>query len=813
MSYGYFSEDGREFIITRPDTPRPWTNCLTNGTYCSVISQTGGGYSFIGGPGFDRITRADPDMGTFDRPGRYIYIRDNVSGEYFNIGWQPVKKTPEWFECRHSPGVTTIASSNNGIEGKITYFVPLDDNIEIWKVCIKNNRKEQADLSIFTYVEWVLGNFSDDLQERQLSNLFNEAHFHDNYIVGTKRAWRKPDSASMTIRETKPAGGARFIPESMGSNQSWGKFAFIALSVPVHGFDCDREAFIGKYGDISKPQAVERGECSNSEAYGRDAVGVLQTRTVIQPGQEISFEVLLGIALHEADPSGIFERYADPGFVDEKLDAVKSYWERHLSITTVTTPDAELNRSLNIWDKYQSWVSLKTRGMATYARGGASLIGFKESCQDLLAVLPIDQDYAVHRLVEMLQHQYRDGSVMHYWEARSDVGTPTGHLDDMLWLVYAIVCYLKESGNLGFLNDRVKYYYSQSPATVFEHMSKALDFCLTQLSPRGLSLLGPGDWDDTLDAAGREGTGESVLTSQMLCWMLKEAVEIAKAVGDKSKTKVWANKANEISKRINEFAWDGEWYIRAFDDDGNPIGSKDYTEGTIFLNTQSLAVISGTAPYDRETRAMQSVFERLETDSGLSLLQPVYMKPDREIGTLTRIAPGMRQNGGVSTISACWAIKAECILGHGDRAFEILKKSVYPTTSNDQDRFASEPYLHVDYISGPDSDRPGEGSFAWTPAVSAWAWRTCIDWICGVRPEYNGLKIDPCIPSDWKEYSLVRPFQGATYEITVHNPEGLQKGTAEITVDGKKIPDNSLIKPLGDGKVHIIDVTLSKTSA
>lgn len=808
MDYGRFSEDGRSFIITRPDTPRPWFNCLTNANYSAIISQTGGGYSFIGGPGYDRITRADPDMAASDRPGRYVFVRDNISGEFFSIGWQPTRRTPDAFECRHTQGITTVASMNLGIAGRILFFVPLEDNLEIWRVRIENRRDEPADLSVFTYVEWVLGTCTDDLENRELSNLFNEVSFQDNYIYATKRAWTRPDTASVTLREMKTAGGPKFLPETLSSNQGWGKYAFIALSVPVDGFDCDRRAFLGRYGGLAHPRVVEEGQCTNSDGDGRDAVGVLQARFVIPPGEKADFDVFLGITLHADDPSGIVARYGEPGEVDARLDAVTRYWDAYTSKVTVDTPDPDLNRAINIWDKYQSWTSVRTYGMISPTKGGASVIGFRENCFDLLGILPMDTEFSKLRTGGLIQHQYRDGSTVHCWEARSDVGIRTGHLDDPLWLVFAIISYIKESGDFGFLDERIKYYYSQSPATVYEHMTKALDFCLSQLSPRGLALIGPGDWNEALDEVGSDGKGESVLTSQILCWLLPEAVEIAKMGNDRGHVRTWTSRAADIKARLNELAWDGGWYIRATTDRGEAVGGKSSAAGKVYLTPQAWGVISEVASGERAVQVMDAVRDKLDTRYGPALLRPAYRKADRNIGTITRLSPGARENGGIFTLAACWAVIAECMLGHGGRAYELYRKSMYVARSEDSERYAVEPYVHAEHLFGPDSTCFGEGMFTWTAGAAAWMWRTCIDWICGVHPDYKGLRIDPCIPPDWTEFSVIRPYRDAVYRVIVHNPDGVEHGVRQITVDGKKSDPHALIPDFRDRSVHEVVVTM-----
>ncbi|MBI2844738.1 MAG: glycosyl transferase family 36 [Armatimonadetes bacterium] len=806
MKYGQFTEDGREFVILRPDTPRPWVNCLTNGAYCAIISQTGGGFSFIGGAGYDRITRADPDFTTSDRPGRYVFVRDNDTGDYFSIGWKPVCGDPEWFECRHAPGLTSVASRNLGLFGRILFFVPLEDNLEFWRVRLRNERDKAVDLSVFTYVEWVLGNFAEDLEERETSNLFTEAGFHDNYIVATKRLWRRPDSASIIVRQAKTPGDVRFMPETVSANQGWGKYAFIALSVPVDGFDCDRQTFIGRHGHLGRPQVLDGGDCTNSDGVGRDAVGVLQARFHLQPGETVEFDAILGITLNEWDPSGIVARYSEPGQVEGKLQSIVSYWDSYTAKVTVSTPDEDINRSVNIWDKYQSWVSSRSFGLASPSRNTS--IGFRENCFHLLGALPMDSEFSKSHTVYLMQHQYRDGSTLHTWEPRSDVGVRTGQLDDPLWLVFAITSYLKETGDLDFLNDRVKYYFSRGPATVYEHVIKAIDYCLSQVSPRGLLLIGPGDWEDGLDQAGSEGRGESVLSSQLMCFVLGEAARVGELRADRARARAWRRKADEIRSRLAEVAWDGEWFLRAIDDGSAPVGSGSNLAGQIYLNPQSWAVIAGTADGDSALSAMNSVRERLETPFGPALLLPAYPAPDRSLGTITRYIPGAGTNGGIDTLAVCWAVIAECLLGRGARAFETFKKLLYTSRSSEIDRYSVEPYAHPEQVRGPDSPSFGQGDFTWTAGVAAWVWRTCIDWICGVRPDYEGLVIDPCIPPDWESFSVIRPFRDAIYRITVRNPAGVEKGVRRVEVDGKVFKPGLPVPSFADRSVHDVIVTM-----
>ncbi|MEN6371015.1 MAG: hypothetical protein ABFD64_03295 [Armatimonadota bacterium] len=809
MEYGHFSEDGREFIITRPDTPRPWVNCLTNGSYTALVSQTGGGYSFIGGPGYDRITRADPDIITSDRPGRYVFVRDNLTGEFFSIGWQPVMQELDSFECRHTQGVTTITSSCLKIAGRMVIFVPMDDNLEVWSVTLENERDEPADLSVFTYVEWVLGNYSDDLVQRQSSARFNQVTFEDNYILATKRMWRRPQPVSAAVADAR----RRHLPEVISTNQSWGKYAFIAATVPVSSFDCDREAFIGRYGELSCPIAVKEGKCSNSDSNGRDSVGVIEIRFIIPAREKVNFSVLVGIALHAADPSGIVARYSEPGEVESKLAEVRSYWDDYLAGLTVSTPDTHFNRSVNIWDKLQSWMFVESPATPSLYRGGVSVVSFKGNCFELLGVLPMDPEYSKSCLAQILRHQYRDGNVAHRWEIRSNVGVRSGYLDDPIWLVFALTSYLRETGDTEFLNQSIPHYYARGGDTVYSHMVRAIEFCLFQLSPRGLILLGLGDWNETLDQAGHEEESESILTAMMLASALTEAAEVARIMGDRARAAGWGTRARNLRGKINRFAWDGSWYVRAITGQGSLIGSSLNRYGSIFLEPQAWSIISKTATDEQGKTAMDSVKKRLDTPYGPALIQPAYENPDRTIGTITRFSPGLAQNGGIFTIPACWVVMAECILGRGSRAYEIYQKALGGARVLDQERYEAEPYLYPEYMEGADSERPGCGRFTWTEGAASWVWRTCIDWICGVRPDYHGLRIDPCIPSDWREFTVIRPFRDAVYKIHVENPDGVEKGVREITVDGKKMNPHNAIRDFRDHKVHEVWVVMGNVPA
>jgi cellobiose phosphorylase len=654
----------------------------------------------------------------------------------------------------------------------------------------------------------VLGNYADDLEDRSQNNLFNEVYFNDNFIIATKRIWRRPEASSILVEGTSPRKvDPKFVPETLGANQSWEKYAFIGLTVPVEAFDCDKEAFLGTYGSYERPAAVLRGNCSNSEAFGKDAVGVLQHSLQLQPKETRELDVITGIAITEQDVSGIVARLSDPEEVTRRLDDVRSYWNNYLDRVKVQTPDPSLDLAVNRWTKYQCRITSHWSRMASYYATGSSNITLRESCFDLLGILPMARDLAKNRVVSLLQHQYEDGSCIHYWEPRSNAGTYTGHSDDPIWLVFAVTSYLKESGDDAFLDERVKYYYGRTAVPVYDHLTQAMSYALSALSTRNLSLMGPGDWIDGLDQVGQDGTGESIFTSELLAWALLEMIRLSDFRGDRRRATIYRQRYADIRKALYDLGWDGEWFIRATTDRNRKIGSSNNPSGQIYLDVQSWAVLSGIAG-NRGNTCMDSVHEKLDTPYGPALLYPAYPTPDSSIGTITRYVPGTYYNGACLTIPAAWAVMAECSLGRGDNAYRLLKQSMSGQRSDDQDIYKVEPYVNAAYACGPESTRPGEGEFTWATGAAPWMWRTMIDYVLGIHPDYPGLVIDPCIPGDWRGFKVVRPFRDAVYEITVSNPEGVCKGVRKITSDHKNVKPGHTLPDYGDGKVHIVTVEM-----
>ena len=787
--YGHFSEDGREYVITRPDTPRPWVNYLSNEKFCALCSQTGGGYAFFETSGYNRITKEYPSFVVFrDRPGRFIYLRDCETGDYWNINWQPVSKDGMGWESRHGMGYTYVSSSYSGIEGKITYLVPRTENTEIWMVGIKNVGAKARKLSSFSYIEWSLANYAFNLVEASFAQLFNEVSYDRDVILVTTRFWN-----------VSPAGGGN-------PNLRWDKHAFFTSNIPPVAFDCLEEAFIGTYRDWKNPVAVEQGRCSNSIGNGRDIVGALQHDFELQPGEEKQFIILLGVVYDKDDAYRLRDHYSTWDECERSMRDLRKYWDGYLGRTTCDTPDKDFCVSFNIWNKYQAWITSRWSRMDSYYIGGASIIGWRDSWQDMLAILPNDTQWARQRTLYLLEHQFPDGSTLHNWDPLTNIGVKTGHSDDPLWLVMGVLEHLKESGDIEFLDESASYY-DGGAETVRQHVVRALDYSLLRRSARGIPLIEAADWNDGLDQIGRQGRGESTMVAEHLVWMLKEAGELFRRTGREDLADKYEAAREEIIAATNEFLWDGEWYVRGTRDDGQAFGSSKNEQARIYLNAQSWAVMSGLAMDSRGEIAMDSVEKYLDTEYGPALFLPAYNEPNPKIGIITRFAPGTKENSAIFNHSVCWRIMAECILSRGDKAYEQWKRTSFMTRGEEPHVYKVEPYIYSEYIHGPDSTGFGEGEFTWMTGTAAWMWKVCLEWIMGIRPVLDGLMIDPCIPRVWDEYKVRRNFRESLYLFTFENPEHVCKGIKSITVDGKEIEGN-VIPPFKDGDAHEVHVVM-----
>jgi cellobiose phosphorylase len=769
--YGHFSADGSEFIITRPDTPAPWVNYMTNGRYHGLISHTGGGFSFYVTPKDSRITRWRYNGLPMDRPGRYIMLRNKKTGEYWSPTWQPTATKLDSYECRHGKYYTRITTSYHGMHASVLFFVTPDDS-EIWQITLTNQNTAPIDLDIFSFVELALGHALVDLINQPNDQHFNDVHFnHENEVLfATKRYW--VTYSGPTVKQ---------------ANQSWDRYVYFASSLPVKGWDGSKNNFIGRWRSESNPEAVERGQCFNTEITAGDAVAALQSELTLAPGETKTFAIQMGIIAKDDYPHAAFpviEKYRHNQQIELEFNKLKNNWQEYVSHIQVDTPDPDMNTMVNHWNQYQTSVTFQFSRDASYYHGGLLFgRGYRDSCQDLMGPVIPRPDWARQRILEMASHQFFSGATLHCYYPLTGGGERTGHSDTPLWLPLAIITYLKETGKFDLLEEVVTFEDGGS-ANLQEHLFGAIEFTLANLSPRKLALFGPGDWNDTLDYLGRGGKGESVWVTMFLAYILRETTALCAHLGLAEREAHYRKWHHDISEALNTHCWDGQWYIRGTKDNGEVIGSSTNEEGRIFLNTQSWAVISGVADNDRAVTCMKSVAEQLETSKGPKILHPAYTKVDANIGLATRCVPGKKENGAVFNHPVSWSILAECLLGHGDRAYEIYRKALPFNPVVDIDRYEVEPYVYAEYVTSPDHPTFGQASHSWLTGSSVWMLRDALDYILGIQPEFGGLRINPCIPAHWPEYRVKRTFRGKSFNIHVQNPEHVSTGVQQIMVNG-----------------------------
>lgn len=774
QKYGDFSADGGEFIITRPDTPRPWVNYISNGRYTGLVSHTGGGFSFYGSPRDDRITRWRYNCLPADRPGRYVYLRDQGTGEFWSPTWQPTQTNLDSFRCHHGVYYTRICAAYKGLESEILYFVPSDD-LEVWLVSLRNTFAETRHLDVFAFVELCLGHALVDLINQPNDQHFNEVFFdrQEQILLATKRYW---------VRYTGPT--------VRQANEEWDKVVFFASSLPVKGWDGSKDLFIGRWRSEANPHAVVVGKCSNSEITSGDAVGVLQSEVTLLGAASLDFAVLLGVVPkgdHLQQATKLVRKYRDLETVRAEFEHVVADWRRYLGAVQVQTPDEQLNTMVNVWNQYQTSVTFRFSRDASYYHGGLLFgRGFRDSCQDILGPVIARPEWVRERILEMCRHQFADGSAFHLFFPGRGTGERTGHSDTPLWLPFAVANYLKETGETAFLATEVDFV-DGAKATVLEHLLRAVDYVLDNLTPRGLAKFGQGDWNDTLDYLGRGGNGESVWVSMFLAYVLKEMVELLSFLGQNAAAARYQEAYERLRRAVNEHCWDGEWYIRGTNDDGEVIGSSRNREGRIFLNTQSWAVISGVAPPARAQQCLEAVRTYLDTPKGPKIVHPPYRTINPRVGLATRCAAGKKENGSVFNHAVSWAIMAECLVGRAERAFDLYKRALPMNPVVAQDLYEVEPYVYAEYVTSPDHTTCGQASHSWLTGSSAWMLRDVLDYLLGVRPTYEGLVIDPCIPAQWDGYRVQRRFRGRLFEIAVHNLHHVTRGVALMEVAGHPV--------------------------
>ncbi|MCS6843784.1 MAG: hypothetical protein NZ528_05580 [Caldilineales bacterium] len=784
--YGYFSADGREYIVTTPHTPRPWGNVISNGDWGMMISQTGSGYSWRGNAGQNRITRAFQDL-VRDNWGKYFYLRDLDSGALWSAAYKPVMAPYERYTVAHGLGYSRFTHQVHGIESVLTVFVAPEDPVEVFHLALTNRSDRPRRLDITSYLEWLLG-FAPD-EHREFHKLFIETSVDPERraILARKCLWGFPDELGRH------------------NNVDWPYTAFMAASRPLKSFDGDKESFLGLYRNDDRPLAMEQPRLAGRVGRFGDAIAALQVEVALGPGETEVVVFTLGAAEDgREDAAALIERYTSPAAAEATLQAVHRFWSRFVDTERVETPDDALNFMTNYWSKYQA-ISCRLWGKSAFYQVSAGY-GFRDQLQDCQIFLVSEPEHAKRQILLHAAQQFVEGDVLHWWFSIRGGGPRTNCSDDLLWLPFILDAYLKETGDYSVLDEPVPYL--NGPAEpLYDHCKRAIERSFSRFSPRGIPLMGDNDWNDGLSAVGTLLKGESFWVAEFLYAILAGFIPLARRRGDERFACKCEDVRASLREAMNRFGWDGAWYLQATTDDGLPLGSRQNDEGQIFLMPNIWAVISGIAEPSRAQQAMASVTELLLREYGPLLSYPAFTRPRRDVGYITRYAPGLRENGGVYTHAATWAVWAYALLGRPDLAYEVYRRICPPNRSADIDVYKAEPYVTAGNSDGPLSPYFGRAGWTWYTGSAQWLHRVATHWILGVRPQEDGLLVDPAIPAHWPGFRVTRRFRGATYVIEVENPRRVSRGVAGVTVDGRP-HDTNLLPVFADGGVHQVHVVL-----
>jgi len=782
-SYGFFDQAAREYVVTNPATPTPWINYIGHIKYGGFVSNNAGGFSYHLTPKKGRLLRYRYNGLPDDRPGRYIYIRDNDSGDFWSNAWQPVQKPLAQYqtETRHGLSYTKIISQYSGIKTTTTYFVPMGEELELWAMEIENCGQEDRHLSSFSYAEFCpLDPFMDQFAftyTRKISRL-KAAGTGINY------------SFLMYYHEA-----IRTVYHS----------TCFAVSEPLSGYETTRERFIGRYRSESNPEMLESGKTTDQGAIGGNPVAVLKNTITLKPGQKKFLVYVLGPGTVQKEGRKALARYGSAGGVQAALDKLAAWWDGNLSTLSVRTPDENMNTMLNLWNQYQCHLTFVISRSTSLYDGGffREGFGYRDSHQDTLGVMHCMTARVRERLITLLGAQYKSGKAPHIYNPLTDQGRGWDCSDDHLWIVQSVCAYVKESGDLDFFREPVKFL-DGGKAPVYEHLKRALDHSLSTRGRHGLCLGFEADWNDCLNL--HEG-GVSVWTTIFLAYGLQEFVAAARVLKKMKDVEKYSRAYEQIKAVINKVAWDGKWYTRAYTAKGAVVGSQKNKEGRLYLLPQAWSIMAGIADSRRAITCMDSVAQKLYTKHGLIKLTPSYTRYDDEIGSITMFPPGTNENGGVFCHSNLWPVVAECMLGRGDLAFKYYSTLNPVRYNGDADVHATEPYIYSQQLRGIEHPNFGMGENSWLTGTASWAMYSGITYILGLQPQYDGLLIDPCIPAKWDGFVINRDFRGAKYRITVENPAHVQKGVKQIIVDGRKMPGKLI--PAGlKGREHEVCVIM-----
>lgn len=806
--YGHFDDAHREYVITDPKTPWPWINYLGNEDFFSLISNTAGGYSFYKDAKFRRITRYRYNNVPMDNDGRYFYIKDGDIT--WNPGWKPCRTPLDKYECRHGMNYTRIIGQKNEVEANVLFFVPLHKNCEIQQMKLLNLGNSTKHLKVFSFQEWCLWNAATDME-----------NFQRNFSTG----------------EVEIEGSTIYHKTEYRERRN--HYAFYHVNQEIQGYDTDRETFIGLYSEKSAPDAVVEGRARNSFAHGWSPIASHYLEIELKPGESRDLVFILGYVenpqeqkfeskkvINKEKAHALIYEFDTTEKVDKAFHELNEYWNNLLSIFTVKTGNDKLDRMVNIWNQYQCMVTFCMSRSASFFESGIGRgMGFRDSNQDLVGFVHQIPQRARQRIIDIASTQFADGGCYHQYQPLSKRGNNDiggGFNDDPCWLIFGTVAYIKETGDFSILDEMVPF--DNKPGTevkLFDHLKISMNHVINNLGPHGLPLIGRADWNDclnlncfswdpnesfqTTENQSKGSKAESLMIAGLFVVTGKDYVELCRRLGkpheaDRMETAV---KAMENSVKVH--GWDGEWFLRAYDFYGEKIGSNENEEGKIFIESQGWCTMAGIGLKEGLCdKALDSVKERMECEHGIVLNNPAYTTYHVEMGEISSYPEGYKENAGIFCHNNPWVIIGETVDGRGDDAWNHYKK-ILPSYVEEkyQTLHKVEPYVNCQMVAGKDSARPGEGKNSWLTGTAAWMWYTISEYILGIKPSYDGLMIDPCLPSTAKSYEVTRKFRGGEFHITVNNPEGNQKGIKSITLDGKIINGNIVPTELGKHEVIV----------
>lgn len=795
MKFGYFKDDVREYVITDPQTPWPWINYLGNDEFFSIISNTAGGYSFYKDARLRRLTRYRYNNVPIDDNGKYFYIKENDT--VWSPGWKPVKTDVENYSCRHGLGYTAIQACKNGLEAEVLYFVPLKTNLEVQKLRVKNHSSEKKRFQVFSFVEWCLWNALDDM-----------TNFQRNYSTG----------------EVEVQGSTIYHKTEYRERRN--HFAFYHVNTPIAGFDTDRETFVGLYNSYQLPQVVANGKPTNTIAHGWAPIASHCLEVELNPGEEKEFVFLLGYAENDENDKWeapkvikkdnaleLISRFDTVGKVNTAFAELKNYWDKLLSGFSISSHDEKLDRMVNIWNQYQCMVTFNMSRSASFFESGIGRgMGFRDSNQDLIGFVHLIPEKARERILDLAATQMENGGAYHQYQpltkkGNSDIGGNFN--DDPLWLILSTTIYLKETGDWDILNEVVPYENDESRAQpLLDHLKRSFEHVTNNLGPHGLPLIGRADWNDCLNLNcfsknpdesyqttenQTGGVAESVMIAGMFVQYGADYADLLQRL-DKETEAAQAWKAVEnMEAAINQHAWDGDWFLRAYDYYGKKIGSQENDEGKIFIESNGFCTMAGIGKNDgRAQQALNAVKKYLDCEYGIVLNNPSYSYYDYSKGEISSYPEGYKENAGIFCHNNPWIMIGETMLGNGNQAFKYYSKIAPSYLEEISELHKTEPYVYSQMIAGKDSWKPGEAKNSWLTGTAAWNFFAISRYILGIQPDYEGLIINPCIPSEWDGFRIQRVFRGTTYQIEVKNPDHVQKGIREIWVNGKRINGNTI---------------------